>query len=413
MAHPERGGAGEVFVAFLRLGLLSFGGPLAHLGYFRDAFVARRRWLDDAAYAELLALCQLLPGPASSQAGFAIGLGRGGLPGGLAAWAGFTLPSALLMLGVAWGAARMEGPVAAALVHGLKLVALAVVAQALVAMWRGLAADLPRTAIAAAAFLLAGLGAASGHAVAGQVGAIAAGAVAGAAILRKRVGAGKSARGAVAPPVPFLPGRRAGAAILCLAALLVLAIPALAEAGGMAGLAAHFLGAGAFVFGGGHVVLPLLDAALVGPGLVSSSDFLAAYGAAQALPGPLFAVAAALGAMAAPQAGVAPLAGAAVALVAIFLPGLLLVSGMLPFWRALRGRPGLGAVFAGANAATVGLIAAALRDPLWPAAMAGPADLVIGVAGIAAALVLKPPPWILVLGLVAAALAAAFAFAPG
>lgn len=311
----DHGSVGEVFAAFLQLGLTSFGGPIAHLGYFREAFVVRRRWIDEAGYADLVALCQFLPGPASSQVGFALGLARAGPLGALAAWAGFTLPSALLMLLFAYGASSFDGPVSIAAIHGLKLVAVAIVAQAVWGMARTLTPDRRRAGLAlAAAVVVTLLGGAWG-----QVTAMGVGALGGLWLCRMC----RNVTSAPGSAVRFAVSRRIGVACLATFALLLVGLPLVAPASGSQGLALFdaFYRSGALVFGGGHVVLPLLQTAVVEPGWTSDATFLAGYGAAQAVPGPLFTFAAYLGAVVGP----APhgVVGAAVALVGIFLPGLL------------------------------------------------------------------------------------------
>jgi chromate transporter len=382
-----RGPAMEVLSAFLRLGLTAFGGPIAHLGYFREEFVHRRRWLDEAAYADLVALCQFLPGPASSQVGFAIGLLRAGPLGAAAAWTGFTLPSAILMTAFAFGAAAMSGPIAQGLIHGLKLVAVAVVAQAVLGMARTLTPDARRAAIALAAVALVTWASAS----LGQIAAIALGAIAGLALCRDTASASAShvpARFAVRPAV--------GLAALALYLGLLFGGPALAALTGQ-GAVARFgaiYRSGALVFGGGHVVLPLLKAAVVDPGWISEGSFLAGYGAAQALPGPLFTFGAFLGAaMDQPPNGVA---GAALGLVAIFLPGLLALIAALPFWSSLQRRPAAQAAMRGANAAVVGVLAAALYSPLWTSTVADRTDFALALAGFIVLTAWKAPPVVVV-----------------
>ncbi len=390
-ASRKNGGSPfEVLRVFLKLGLTSFGGPVAHLGYFRNAFVLKRSWLDERAFGDLVALCQFLPGPASSQVGFAIGLMRAGYPGALAAWAGFTLPSAVAMTLVAYGAGALSGPAGEGLLHGLKLVAVAVVAQAVLGMAQSLAPDRPRAAIAILALILVAF--APGGV--GQLGAIVVGGLLGLVFCRE--GAEAAAGGAEAAV-----SRRMGVVFLAaFFALLALSF-APARDGAFAFLAAVYR-SGALVFGGGHVVLPLLRAAVVDPGFVSDSAFLAGYGAAQAMPGPLFTFAAYLGA-AAPAPGGGP--GAALALIAIFLPGILVLLGALPFWHALRVRPGAQAAMAGVNAAVVGLLASALYDPVWTSAVLGPADFAIAAAGFAALVVWRAPPLAVVLLTAAAGVA--------
>ncbi|HMR47657.1 MAG TPA: chromate efflux transporter [Arachnia sp.] len=385
-AAPVRGPAWEVFRVFLRLGATSFGGPIAHLGYFRAELVERRRWLDDNEYADLVALCQFLPGPASSQVGFAIGLLRAGWRGALAAFAAFTLPSAALMVAFAYGAAAFAGPVGAGLLAGLKVVAVAIVAHAVLGMVKTLAPDSRRASILAlaaiSALLLPGAG--------GQVVAILLGAVAGLLFCR----------GPGAPPgrtLSFPVRRRTGVVSLVLFGALLAGGPALLHATGSGGAAlfAVFSRAGALVFGGGHVVLPLLQAGLVEPGWVSGADFLAGYGAAQALPGPLFAFAAFLGALS--PVGPGGLLGALIALVAIFLPGFLLLLGALPFWNALRRRTGAEAAMRGVNAAVVGILVAALYTPVFSTAITGPATFCLGLVCFVLLVAWRLPPWVVVL----------------
>ncbi|WP_137175313.1 chromate efflux transporter [Massilia sp. HP4] len=377
----------SVFQVFLKLGLTSFGGPVAHLGYYRNEFVLRRQWLDDAHYGDLVALCQFLPGPASSQVGFSLGVLRGGgLAGGLAAWVGFTLPSALLMFAFALGAANLAGPLAAGLVHGLKLVAVAVVAQAVWGMARTLTPDRQRIAIALAA--VAAVVLVDGPA--GQLVAIAAGALAGYWLCR---GPLLQPNAELSMPI----GRRAGIAALVLFGMLLLGLPLLAGLAGYHPLALFdaFYRSGALVFGGGHVVLPLLQAETVATGWVPGETFLAGYGLAQALPGPLFAFAAFLGAQAGMSANA--LAGAAIALVALFLPGLLLVYGTLPFWDRCRRHAAARHAMMGANAAVVGILAAALVDPVWTSAVSTVRDAGVALAGFLLLTLGKAPPWIVVI----------------
>jgi chromate transporter len=385
-SEAVRGSAREVFAAFLKLGLTSFGGPIAHLGYFRNEFVERRKWLDETTYAELVALCQFLPGPASSQVGFSLGILRGnGLLGGLAAWFAFTTPSALILIAFAMGAAVFTGPIAEGFLHGLKLVAVAVVAQAIWGMSRTLTPDRPRAGIALAAVAIVVFFAGSF----GQIAAIVLGACAGLWLCR----------GDVAPVsghLYFPVTRRAGVIALVLFAALLLIHPFVARATGSQALALFdaFYRSGALVFGGGHVVLPLLQAQIVTPGWVSNEAFLAGYGLAQAVPGPLFTFAAYLGAVMVPPPN--GLAGAAIALVAIFLPGMLLVYGTLPFWDPMRTRPAAQAAMRGTNAAVVGILGAALYNPVWTSAVSTPRDFALALAGFLLLTVWKLPPWIVV-----------------
>jgi chromate transporter len=389
---PERGRIGEVFLAFLKLGLTSFGGPIAHLGYFRNELVMRRKWLDETTYAELVALCQFLPGPASSQVGFSLGVLRGnGLLGGLAAWFAFTMPSAMIMFAFAMGAAVFTGPVAEGFLHGLKLVAVAVVAQAVWGMTQTLTPDRARAGIALAAVAIVVSFAGSFA----QIAAIAFGA-----------GAGLWLCQAVAAPVSghlnFPVTRRAGAVALALFTVLLLFSPVVTAATGSHALAVFgaFYRAGALVFGGGHVVLPLLQAQVVTPGWVSNEAFLAGYGLAQAVPGPLFTFAAYLGAvMESPPNGIA---GATIALVALFLPGMLLVYGKLPFWDATRTHPAAQAAMRGTNAAVVGILGAALYNPVWTSAVMTSRDFALALGGFLLLIVWKLPSWIVVALLAAA-----------
>ncbi|WP_244564551.1 chromate efflux transporter [Rhizobium sullae] len=386
-----RGSPGEVFWVFLKLGLTSFGGPIAHLGYFRDELVMRRRWTDEAGYADLVALCQFLPGPASSQVGFSLGILHGnGLLGGLAAWFAFTMPSAIILLAFALGAAVFTGPEAEGFLHGLKLVAVAVVAQAIWGMAKSLTPDRERGGIALAAVaIVAFIGGSFG-----QIGAIALGAVAGLWLCRAEVPA-------LTGHLGFPVSRRGGAIALVLFAAFFLIPPLVAGATGHQAVALFdaFYRSGALVFGGGHVVLPLLQTEVVTPGWVTNEAFLAGYGLAQAVPGPLFTFAAYLGAVIGP----APhgFAGAAIALVAVFLPGLLLVYGMLPFWDALRLRPAAQAAMRGANAAVVGILGAALYSPVWTSAVLSTVDFALALTGFLLLTVWKTPPWIVVLLLAA------------
>jgi chromate transporter len=373
----------SIFAVFLRLGLTSFGGPIAHLGYYRAEFVERRRWLSEAAYADLVALCQLLPGPASSQVGFAVGLSRGGLLGGVAAWLGFTLPSAVAMVLFAQGAAALTGPLSAGMLHGLQVAAVAVVAQAVWSMAVSLCPDRPRATIAVVATLIV----TAAPTAIGQIAAILAGAAAGAWLCREVPAAAPSARLSI--PVP----RGLAVAALAVFALLLIGLPiaAAVSPGPALAMATAFYRAGALVFGGGHVVLPLLHASVVEPGWVSEDAFLSGYGAAQAVPGPLFTFAAYLGAI------MTGWVGAALCLVAIFLPGLLLVVGVLPFWASLGRGALMRASLRGVNAAVVGVLLGALYDPVWTKGIGGPADFALALVAFALLVIWKTPPWLVVL----------------
>lgn len=389
MSHDQqlaRGNAAEVFLAFLKLGLTSFGGPIAHLGYFRDEFVSRRRWLGEAGYADLVALCQFLPGPASSQVGFAIGLMRAGPLGALAAWTAFTLPSAILLVLFAYGAAALDGPLAQGALHGLKLVAVAVVAQAVFGMARSLTPDRERAAIAVVAvFLIILIGGALG-----QLGAILLGGLAGLWLCRSDAPVARVTDS-------HMVSRRTGILALALFLVLLIGLPLIASWGQGIALFDAFYRAGALVFGGGHVVLPLLEAETIAQGWMSEDTFLAGYGAAQAVPGPLFTFAAYLGAAAGPMPN--GVAGAAIALVAVFLPGLLVLVAALPFWNQLRQWPQAQAAMRGANAAVVGLLALALYDPVFTSAVLTPLDFALAFAGFVALVAWKAPSWIVVLAL--------------
>lgn len=393
MTDPKPAGSiAEVFLAFLKLGLTSFGGPIAHLGYFRTEFVEHRQWLSEKSYADVVALCQFLPGPASSQVGFTLGILRGnGLLGGLAAWFAFTMPSAILLFAFAMGATALTGPLAEGVLHGLKLVAVAVVAQAIWGMAHSLTPDRERAAIALAAVAIVAFAGGSF----GQISAIALGAVAGLLLCR---GSGPAPAGHLGFPV----SRRHGVAALVVFAALFVITPLVAAKAGSQGLALFdaFYRSGALVFGGGHVVLPLLQAEVVTPGWVSNADFLAGYGMAQAVPGPLFTFAAYLGVVMGPAPN--GLAGAMIALVALSLPGLLLVYGMLPFWDALRLHPSAQAAMRGTNAAVVGILGAALYNPVWTSAVLSPRDFVIALTGFLLLTVWKLAPWIVVVLLAAA-----------
>lgn len=374
----------EVFLVALRLGLTSFGGPTAHLGIFRREYVERRAWLDDHAFGDLLALSQSLPGPSSSQLGIAIGTRRAGVAGGLASWLGFTLPSAavLVVFGLYASATDVAG---AGWVQGLQLAAVAIVAAALLSMARTLTPDLPRLILAAAACAVALVWVTPFS----QVAVIGVGALVGWLALTPSPA---RATGPESSPI----SRRVGVACLATFGVLLVGLPlvrALADSPLLAQVEA-FHRAGALVFGGGHVVLPLLDATVVGPGWVREDAFLAGYGAAQAVPGPLFSIAAYLGAI----SSVAPAGwtGAAIALVAIYVPSFLLVFGTLPFWDRLRGSDTIRRALTGTNAAVVGLLAAALWTPVWTSAVGAPVDVVIVAIGLGALVLGRVPPIVVV-----------------
>lgn len=376
----------EVLLAFTKLGVSSFGGPIAHIGYFRQEFVVRRKWLDEQAYADLVALCQFLPGPASSQVGFSLGLIRAGYLGGLAAWTGFTLPSAIALVLFAFGASGLKGPAGTGVLHGLKLVAVAIVAQAVWGMARTLCPDRERASIAVIATLIILFSTSS----AAQIGAIVFGGVAGLLLCR------------AAPPAPpqqqkSVPvSRSAGVLALVVFFLLLVGLPLLASVtqSQAVALAEAFYRSGALVFGGGHVVLPLLREATVAHGWVSDDAFLAGYGAAQAVPGPLFTFSAYLGAVMRPSPN--GLGGAAISLVAIFVPGILALVGTLPFWETFRKRTWAQAVMRGVNAAVVGLLGAALYNPVWTTSVSGPGDFAIALVGFVLLMAWEAPPLVVV-----------------
>lgn len=380
------GSPGEVFRVFLKLGVTSFGGPIAHLGYFRNELVVRRRWIDEAGFADLVALCQFLPGPASSQVGYALGLLRGGPLGALAAWCAFTLPSAILLVLFAAGTSALDGPVGTGLIHGLKVVAVAVVAQAVWGMTRTLTPDKERVGIALASVLIVVFLAGS----AGQIAAIVMGALAGLWLCPSA---------AATPPghLTFHVSRRTSLIALTAFFVLLAGLPVAASTTGAHGVALidAFYRARALVFGGGHVVLPLLQAAVVQRGWISPDGFLAGYGAAQAVPGPLFTFAAYLGAAMKPWPN--GVAGAALCLAAIFLPGLLLVTGALPFWDAFRRRPMAQAAMRGTNAAVVGILTAALYSPVWTSAILSSKDFAASLVGFVVLTIWKVPPWVVVI----------------
>ena len=441
-ANERRAGSPcEVLAVFLRLGCTSFGGPIAHLGYYRAEFVERRRWCSEETFAEIVAISQSLPGPASSQTGFALGLLRAGWLGGLAAWTGFTLPSALLMLAFALGHGHLASKMGLGVVHGLQLVAVAVVAQAVLAMRRALAPDAPRMLVALLAAVVV-------YWTAQTLPAIAMGALLGWFLAPQHANRGRAGdpdsphqhanRGragdpdSAGDPHPARGhSRRAGSAAAALFGALLVLLPVaeflarnFSPTSSAAQLAAQpiavahaFFRTGALVFGGGHVVLPLLERAVVARGWVGQADFLAGYGAAQALPGPLFSFAAYLGAIIRPTPmgtslacwGRSPLVLSVVALIAIFLPGLLLMVAVLPFWNSLRQRPLMMRCLLGVNAAVVGVLIAALVRPVWTSAVHSVLDMGVAVAGLVLLVRYRIPPWLLVLGvtLVSAAVSAA------
>ncbi len=376
----------QVLLVFLRLGLTSFGGPVAHLGYFREEFVARRRWLDERAYADLVALCQFLPGPASSQVGIGVGLAKGGFAGALAAWTGFTLPSAIVLTLFGLGVTAMGDRMAGGWLHGLKVVAVAVVAQAVWGMARNLCPDAPRASVAIGATLVV----LAWPTPLAQVGVILAGGLVGLVLAQPSddgehvdLGAGVGRGWAVVALVMFF-------------ALLV-GLPAVAAVipDQTLALVDSFYRSGSLVFGGGHVVLPLLQSEVVPPGWVGNDAFMAGYGAAQAVPGPLFTFAAYLGTVMEPQPN--GVAGAVVCLLAVFAPSFLLVVGVLPFWDRLRQVGPVRRALVGVNAAVVGLLLAAFYNPVWTSAIFAPADFGLALAAFGLLELWKVPPWLVVI----------------
>jgi chromate transporter len=383
---PHRASVLEVFFAFLKLGLTSFGGPIAHLGYFHTEFVERRKWLNDHAYADLVGLCQFLPGPASSQVGIALGLLRAGYWGAIAAWLGFTLPSAIALICFALGLSQLNGVLSTGGLHGLKVVAVAIVAQALWQMGKSLCPDRLRISMAIVAAVAISL---ISNAL-GQIVVIIGGACLGIIFLKK----------VPSLPVITIPTKVSwwvGILSLTLFFVLLLVLPLLASItqNHLIMLIDSFYRAGALVFGGGHVVLPLLQASIVGEGWVTNDTFLAGYGAAQAVPGPLFTFAAYLGAIAQPEPN--GWLGGFIALMVIFLPAFLLVLGVLPFWQKIRHFPTAQRAMMGVNAAVVGILLAAFYNPVWTSAILKPIDFALAIIAFLLLVFWKLPPWLVVL----------------
>jgi chromate transporter len=380
------GSASDVFLVFLKLGLTSFGGPIAHLGYFHDDLVVRRKWLEEKAYADLVALCQFLPGPASSKVGIAIGLSRAGYTGALAAWAGFTLPSAIALMLFAYGVGGLGDALGSGWLHGLKVAAVAVVAQAVLSMMRSLAPDRDRATLVVVAVALV----LAFPTAWGQIAAIVLSGLAGVTILRVEAPTDHVA-------MPHAVSRTAGIAAIAAFFAILFGLPLL-----LAAVPSHslqlfeaFYRAGSLVFGGGHVVLPLLQASVVPPGWVSNDAFLAGYGAAQAVPGPLFTFSAYLGAVMGPAPN--GWLGATLCLVAMFVPAFLLVIGPLPFWDDLRRQGWARSALRGVNAGVVGLLLAALYNPVWTSAITSAADFALASAAFLLLFMWKAPPWLVVL----------------
>ena len=375
-----------VFLTFLRLGLTSFGGPVAHIGYFHDEFVVRRKWLDQRAYADLVALCQFLPGPASSQVGIGIGLSRAGLPGAVAAWTAFTMPSALALILFAYGLLEFGDAVSSGALHGLKVVAVAVVAQAVWTMARTLCPDKQRASLAVLATIIV-LAVPSPFV---QVGMIVIGGFVGWAMLRADAPTDHVELGVHLPRYISIT-----ALVLFFAGLIGLPLLAAAYPSQTMALVDSFYRSGSLVFGGGHVVMPLLQSEVVPPGWVSQDAFLAGYGAVQAMPGPLFTFAAFLGA--AMNVGPNGIIGGMICLVAIFASSFLLVIGVLPFWDSLRRIGAVQNALLGVNAVVVGLLLAALYDPVWTSAILSASDFGLGLAAFTLLVFWKTPPWLVVI----------------
>lgn len=379
-------GSIEVFLIFLKLGLTSFGGPIAHLGYFHDEFVVKRKWFDEHSYADLVALCQFLPGPASSQVGIAIGESRAGVLGAIAAWTGFTLPSALFLVAFAFGVSTFKGSISGSWLHGLKVVAVAIVAQALWGMGTKLCPDKRRASIAVVAAILALLI----PSAIGQIGIIVAGGIIGVLYLKMNSELPHN-------PIKTKINVKLGFVSLGLFVALVILLPLAASSTNIQSLKLFdsFFRAGSLVFGGGHVVLPLLKAEVVTPGWVTSDAFMAGYGAAQAIPGPLFTFSAYLGAMSSSEP--TGWIGGLIALVGAFLPSFLLIFGALPFWEKLRRISQMRYAMFGINAAVVGLLLAAFYNPVWTSAILSPKDFALAMLGFLLLVFWKTPSWAVVI----------------
>lgn len=386
-ARPDlsQGSFLEVLRVSLRLGLTSFGGPIAHLGYFHEEYVKRRKWIDEQSYADLVALCQFLPGPASSQVSIAIGIARARLLGGFAAWLGFTMPSALALIAFAFGIGAFASAADAGWLHGLKVVAVAVVAQAVWGMARSLCPDRERATIA----ILASIVTLAWPTAIGQLSSIAVAGIVGLVIFPRSAGSSVS-------HIRFPVGKTTGLAAWVIFFALLIGLPLLRQLQPFHPLEVFdsFFRVGSLVFGGGHVVLPLLQAEVVGPGWVTNEQFVAGYGATQAVPGPLFTFSAYLGAVMASEPN--GWTGAMLALVAIFLPSFLLIAGALPFWDLLRSVPAFQPALKGINAAVVGLLLTALYNPVWTSAIYSPADFGLGLVAFGLLMFWKCPPWLVV-----------------
>ncbi|MEK5318548.1 chromate transporter [Paenibacillus sp. FSL L8-0644] len=371
----------QVLMVSAKLGLTSFGGPIAHIGYFHDEYIRRRKWMDEASYADLVALCQFLPGPSSSQVGIGIGVVRAGLLGGLAAWIGFTLPSFLVLVAFAF---LLQGYdiASAGWIHGLKIVAVAIVAHAILGMGQKLTPDRDRATIAVISAVIT----LSWHTAYSQILIIVTAGVIGLWLFRKQ-------EAEITSNLQIAISRTFAVCSLIVFVAMLVALPLLrsSEEVGWLTLFDSFFRSGSLVFGGGHVVLPLLEREVVPTGWVSRENFLAGYGATQAVPGPLFTFTGYLGAMA------WGLPGAMIATLAIFLPAFLLVVGVLPFWNKLRNSPKIQRALVGVNAAVVGILLAALYDPLWTTAILKPIDFALAVILFVMLVFWKLPPWVVVL----------------
>jgi chromate transporter len=383
--EQNQGSLLEVLWVSTRLGLTSFGGPIAHLGYFHQEYVKRKQWIDEQSYADLVALCQFLPGPASSQVGIAIGIARARLLGGVAAWLGFTLPSALALIVFGLGIGAFADAAAAGWLHGLKIVAVAVVAQAVWGMARSLAPDRERASLA----ILATIITLAWSSAVGQLLSIAIAGIAGLVFFRATASSTVS-------HLRFPVTKKTGIASWIIFFALLTLLPLFRQLAPSHALELFdsFFRVGSLVFGGGHVVLPLLQGEVVEPGWLTNEQFVAGYGAAQAVPGPLFTFSAYLGTVMGPEPNGWP--GALLALVAIFLPSFLLVTGALPFWDLLRSMPVFQSALKGINAAVVGLLLAALYTPVWTSAIYSPADFGLGLIAFALLMFWKFPPWLVV-----------------
>ncbi len=389
MQPAEQPSLGGIFWAFLVMGATAFGGPVAHFGYFRTEFVDRRKWIDERGYADLVSLCQFLPGPASSQTGIAIGMIQRGWLGGVAAWLGFTTPAAIIMIGLGFGLSFAETAAGQGVVHGLKLAAVAVVANALWGMARNACGDALRVSFAAIACVVILFAGAAWF----QLLVIAAAAIAGSLILR-------DAPLDTSNATPASGNRSVGLLLLAVFLLLLLGLPILAESTQSGNLDAFtgFYRVGSLVFGGGHVVLPLLEAEVVPTGWTSTDAFLAGYGAAQAIPGPMFALTGYLGNIIDPGNGyLGGWTGGVLAIVAVFLPSFLLLGATLPYWDALRSRARIRSALSGVNAAVVGLLLAVLFTPVWTSSVRDSSDFATVVVAVVLLAFWRLPPWLVVM----------------